>query len=293
MKLLLAAIVGAAVVGATADATDAGKTLLRLPFDLESRGKVVYISDGTRHQILRLDLATGRTSVYAGTGRPGHGGDGGPAAKATLNEVVAIELDAAGNLYAADFPSGRVRRISTDGRITTVARVRDATAVAVEPGGRRIAIASIHGPVFRLDLRTRKLTKLLDGDGPHGLAYERDGDLLVAERSALRRLTSDGTSEVVLEANVSKVVIGPSGTVYALSGGPKGGVIDRVVDGKAVRVVGTGGLTPYRASQPALSAGILPTDFEVLANGTTLVAQAEPVPAIRRLANGRLVTILR
>jgi outer membrane protein assembly factor BamB len=294
MRLILVATLVVALLGATAQAMDAGKPVLRLPFDLESRGKVVYVADGTRHQILRVDLKTRRTTVVAGTGRPGSGGDGGPAVKATIDEVVHLAIDSAGNLYAADFNAGRVRRISTDGRISTVARVRSATAVAVDPRGGRLAIASIDGPVHLLDLRTRKLTRLATVDAPHGLAYERDGDLLVAGPSGLQRFdAADGTSTVVLEANLFKVYVAPNGALYVLSGTPSGGAIDRVEGDEVVRIAGTGGTTPYRATQPALAAGILPSDFEVLADGTVLVLQSRPVPALRRLVGGRRVTVIR
>ena len=37
----------------------------------------------------------------------------------------------------------------------------------------------------------------------------------------------------------------------------------------------------------------LPSDLEVMADGTMLVTQSRPVPAIRRLTGGRLVTVLR
>ena len=45
--------------------------------------------------------------------------------------------------------------------------------------------------------------------------------------------------------------------------------------------------------QAATGAGILPTDLEVLADGTLLLAQSKPVPAVQRLGGGRLTTILR
>jgi sugar lactone lactonase YvrE len=292
MKVLL--VVAACAASLAAAAQGADEAQLRLPYDLESRGRVVYVADALRHQILRLDLRTGRVTVVAGTGRAGSSGDGGPATKATIDEVVALDLDASGNLFAADFHRGRVRRISTAGRITTVARVPRVTAVAVEPGGRRLAIASIDGPVYRLDLRTGKLALFARADGPHGVDYDRSGNLLVAEQSGLRRFDAKTKrSTVLLRAQIFKVHVAPNGGVYVLSGQPTGGVVDLVIGGRAVRVIGTGGLTEDVDPQPALEAGLLPSDVEVLADGTMLVAQSKPVPAIRRLAGGNLVTVLR
>src|SRR3954452_7012479 len=72
---------------------------LMLPYDLEARGSIVYIADGLRHQVLRYDLQDRRLTVYAGTGRTGTSGDGGPAARARLTEPTELVLDRAGNLY--------------------------------------------------------------------------------------------------------------------------------------------------------------------------------------------------
>ena len=52
-------------------------------------------------------LETIRT--IAGTGTSGYGGDGGPAASATLNLPIRVALDSAGNLYIADSSNCRIR----------------------------------------------------------------------------------------------------------------------------------------------------------------------------------------
>jgi len=43
-----------------------------------------------------------RLEPVAGTGRPGYAGDGGPAARAMLNQPFHCDLDAKGNLYIAE-----------------------------------------------------------------------------------------------------------------------------------------------------------------------------------------------
>jgi hypothetical protein len=290
MRFLVVAALALALLTGSSRAGGAG---LQLPYDLESRGRVVWIADGLRHQILRVDLGSGRVEVAAGTGEPGFSGDGDPATEAQLDEVVALALDRAGNLYAADFGSNRVRRIAPDGTITTVAQVRAAGAVAVDPTGRWLAIASLENAVHRLDLRSGRTTRFARADNPHGVAYDRDGTLLVAEKTGLRRYDARGRSTRVLRGDFFKVHVAPGGAVYVLSGTPSGGAIDRVVRGRAVRVVGTGGLTPYAANQPALRSGVLPSDLEVLDGGAILMSQSQPEPAVRRLERGRLVTVLR
>src|SRR5438128_11045 len=51
----------------------------------------------------------------------GYPGDSGPAITARLNEPDAIAVDATGNLYIADSPNGRIRKVSAAGIINTVA----------------------------------------------------------------------------------------------------------------------------------------------------------------------------
>lgn len=72
-------------------------------------------------QVIKISL-NGTTTVIAGTGTEGYGGDGGPAAGALVGECYGIALDAAGNVYFTDnyYPSARVREV-TNGQIRTIA----------------------------------------------------------------------------------------------------------------------------------------------------------------------------
>jgi hypothetical protein len=84
--------------------------------------------------------------------------------------------------------------------------------------------------------------------------------------------------------------------VYALSGDPNGGRVWRVEeDGELAPVVGTGSLSRHRDGVAATSVGILPSDVALARDGALLVAQTQPVPAIRRveLRTGRITTLVR
>jgi hypothetical protein len=63
----------------------------------------------------------GIISTVAGTGIEGFSGDGGPATSARLRSPVGVAVDSAGDLYIADPPDHRVRKVTGAGIITTVA----------------------------------------------------------------------------------------------------------------------------------------------------------------------------
>jgi uncharacterized protein (TIGR03437 family) len=86
---------------------------------VDSSGNL-YIADAANHRVRKVTPA-GVISTVAGNGHPGFSGDNGPAAAAQLNQPYDLTLDAAGNLYIADFGNQRVRCIGTNGNITTVA----------------------------------------------------------------------------------------------------------------------------------------------------------------------------
>ena len=82
----------------------------------------LYIADFESNRIRRIDHATGIITTYAGSGTPGFSGDNGPATSAQLDAPYGITLDAAGNLYIADFYNYRIRKVdAATGMITTVA----------------------------------------------------------------------------------------------------------------------------------------------------------------------------
>ncbi len=80
----------------------------------------LYLTDSMNHRIVKV-TPDGEVSVFAGTGTAGFSGDGGPAAKAQLNNPIRLATDAAGNVYIADSSNRRVRKVTPNGIITTFA----------------------------------------------------------------------------------------------------------------------------------------------------------------------------
>lgn len=80
----------------------------------------LYIADGGNHRVRRVD-PNGIITTVAGNGSDTYSGDGGPALEAGIPGPDGLFVDAAGNLYIGDTADFRIRKVSRDGIITTVA----------------------------------------------------------------------------------------------------------------------------------------------------------------------------
>ncbi len=204
----------------------------------------VYYSDRATHIVRRIGT-DGTATVVAGNGESGFSGDNGPARQARLAAPAGLALDSAGNLYIAEEQGNRIRRVSPDGTIRTVAGNGisawsgdggPATAASVAaPDGVAVDAA---GNIYIADTATHRIRKVtadgiihtiagsdqygLAGDGgpatqallinPRMLALDRAGNLLIADSAAhvVRKITPAGIIQRV------------AGTGQAASGGDGG-----------------------------------------------------------------------
>ena len=140
----------------------------------------VYIADAGNHRVRRIGT-DGIIETVAGNGGADFGGDGGPATEAALNTPIDVAVDAAGNLYIADYDNHRIRRVGPDGVITTIA----GTGVAGFGGdGGPATAARLHYPI--------------------GVAVDAAGNVYVADRAnhKVRRIGPDGIIQTVAGSGV-------------------------------------------------------------------------------------------
>ena len=186
---------------------------LQYPHDvaLDGAGNL-YIADTFNHRIRKVDTA-GTITTVAGGGSSF--GDGGAAVAARLNIPRGVTLDDAGNLYIADTFNHRIRKVDTDGDISTVAgngtrgyggdggaataaQLNSPHGVALDGAG-NLYIADTHNDRIRKvdadgDISTvaGNGTRGYGGDGgaataaqlnsPHGVALDGAGNLYIADR---------------------------------------------------------------------------------------------------------------
>lgn len=109
------------------------------------------------HRVIELTPTGAINIIVNQSGVSGSSGDGGPAIAATLLSGGGIARDAAGNLYLSDLSANRIREVTVDGMIHTIA----GTGVAgISPDGSVAATSAITGPT----------SLIADGNG--GLYFE-------------------------------------------------------------------------------------------------------------------------
>jgi len=105
------------IAGAGSLATDTLLTTIGwIAVDSQDR---IYLAEPSRGTVRRVD-PDGTITTIAGTGVPGFSGDGGPAVNAKFRPI-GIALDGDANVYIADGSNARVRKIDTEGIVTTIA----------------------------------------------------------------------------------------------------------------------------------------------------------------------------
>jgi len=81
----------------------------------------LYICDTINSRVRRIDAQTDIITTVVGNGTPGFSGDGGAAVDAQIDYPADLAFDPDGNLYIADVDNHCIRRVDTNGVITTFA----------------------------------------------------------------------------------------------------------------------------------------------------------------------------
>jgi sugar lactone lactonase YvrE len=113
-------LLGDEPLSATDPAVPAGEANLNHPTDVALDPQGTLILAAWHNQKIKMLDAAGLLGVLAGTTQ-GFAGDGGPAVNAQLNLPSSVAYDGAGNLYISDQGNQRIRKVETDGTISTFA----------------------------------------------------------------------------------------------------------------------------------------------------------------------------
>ena len=122
----------------------------------------VYIADSISRRIRKVST-DGIITTVAGNGTQGFSGDGGPATQASFSSPTGVTVNPGGSLYIADTDSRRIRKVSTDGIITTVA------------GNGNRGFSGDDGPATQASFSS-----------PAGVAVGPDGNIYIVDKSNYR-----------------------------------------------------------------------------------------------------------
>ena len=274
--------------GFSQDGTPAVNAAFSEPFAIavDTAGNL-YIAERSGRLVRRVGTDQILATV-AGNREMAFAGDGGPAVRASLFEPQSLAVDSAGNVYVADTPAKRVRRVGGDGVITTFAgnglggyggdghpatsaTVSYPTGTAMDPGG-VLYIADTYNHVIRKVGRDGVMSTLA-GTGVYG--YGGDGTLATkAQLARPAQLALDASGNLyVADSNNNRVRrIAPSGFISTIAG-----------NGRA-DFCGDGGWPPRRASTS-------PAGVVVNRTGNVYIADSFNSLVRKVSADGRITTI--
>jgi len=205
--------------------------------------QTLYLGDGSKRDLRNNVTNTSIITTIAGNGSAGFAGDGGSAKDAKLNSPSGVAVGADGSVFVTDYYNHRIRKISPDGIISTIAGTGSTgfsgdngpaiQAAISSPDG--IAVAQ-DGSVYFVDSgnnRVRRIqpngiitsvagngAKAFSGDGGPatnaslkfsgnviggGIAIQADGTLLIADQGnfRVRRVDPAGNILTVAGSGVS------------------------------------------------------------------------------------------
>ena len=162
---------GNGTAGFSGDGGSATNASLYLPSGvaLDASGNL-YFSDEYNQRIRKVGT-NGIITTVAGNGTAGFSGDGGSATNASFRYPLGVAVDASGNLYFCDYNNSRIRKVDTNGIITTVA---GNGSFSFSGDGGQATYASLYGPV--------------------GLTVDTLGNLYIADKSnsRIRKVNANG-----------------------------------------------------------------------------------------------------
>ncbi|MDG1855845.1 MAG: hypothetical protein P8J66_02495 [Verrucomicrobiota bacterium] len=226
---VISTVAGSGEAGYSGDGGLATEARLNQPYEIRfDREGHMFFVEMPNHLIRKVDARTGIITTFAGLGKAGYSGDGGPAIQAEFNRPHSIQFDTWGNLLICDIGNHRIRRV---GRSSHLVETLSGT-------GEKKPTAN-GSPLFNTPL-----------NGPRALDVAENGDLWLAlrEGNAVYRvdmkkgqwLHRAGTGKKGFTGNGGPAreatLSGPKG----LSIGPDGHVWLADTESHSIRVLNTG-----------------------------------------------------
>ena len=199
----------------------------------------LYIADFNNNRV-RMVNTNGIINTIVGNGTQGYSGDGGPATSSELAQIYGLALDLQGNLYIADKINNRIRKVNTNGIISTFAGNGYGTGLGYGgysgDGGQATAAelyypsgvaTDARGNVYIADWGNNRIRKVnsngiistFTGNGNQG--YLGDGSAAIsAEINHPYNITIDRAGNTYIDDNGNNVIrrVGTDGIITTIAG---------------------------------------------------------------------------
>lgn len=210
-------VVGTGVAGFSGDGGPAASAELNFPDGLTLSGNLLYISDRYNHRVRMMDIGSGIITTVAGNGFTGQGGELIDALSTPLDTPRGLTVAPDGSLYIAAFGAQKIRKLTPDGLISTVAgngwsgyegdmglavdaRLNQPVDVCLDTTGSLYIADYRNHAIRKVDATTGFIKTIVgtpgipgyDGDGgpasaallnyPVSIAINNEGDLFITDR---------------------------------------------------------------------------------------------------------------
>lgn len=207
----------------------------------------LFVADEFNHRIRKIDISTRNVTTFAGSSTAGF--SDGLGAAASFLYPTGLAIDSEGNIYVADTGNHRIRKISPEGEVVTLAGTGtqgfgDGGGNVAKFSSPRGVVVSDTGDIYVADTGNHRIRKISstgvvstvsgsgtrgyqDGDGgvsqfsePTGVAMI-GGELYVTDRGnhLIRRIANDGKTDTLAGTGRSGFENSPSEKLYPATEG--------------------------------------------------------------------------
>ncbi|MEV6424770.1 RICIN domain-containing protein [Streptomyces sp. NPDC051662] len=284
----ISTVAGTGVAGFAGDNGPAVSAQLNRPYEIavDSTG-TLYFSDRDNHRVRKI-TTDGKISTIAGTGVAGHGGDNGPAASAQLNKPRGIAMDGSGAVYIADSANHRVRKVTADGKISTIA----GTGIRGFGGDGGPATAARLDWPFAMTVDSTGVLYVSDSSNHRVRKIAADGKISTVAGTGTAGFGGDGGAATAAQLNKPMGLTLDSTGVLYIADTYNHRVRKVAADGKISTVAGTGTAGSDGDGGPAASAQLnKPMGLVLDSTGALYIADTANHRVRKVAADGKISTV--